>query len=99
MMDMFFGKRRAGRRRPSQPSSSDDDDDYEANHVPDSNAGESSGPKEQSKNMQLAIRTVSVAINADNQVPEITLCRCLFFGLPVTSFSYFDQSTFRKITK
>ena len=85
-MDMFFGQRHAGRRRPSQSSSSDDDDDYGANEITVGDAGESNEPKQQSKNMQLAIRTVSVAINADNQVPEISSCRFYFLACPLLHF-------------
>ena len=88
-MDLFFGKRRGGGRRPSQPSSSDDEDDYEVNDIADNNAGESDEPKQQSRNMKLAIRTVSAAINADNQVPDDRVCCCLFVNLDHYFISFY----------
>ena len=65
-MDLIFGK--PSRRKP-QSSSSDDEDDYQENETfiyaePEQH----NEPKQHSRNMQLAIRTVSAAINADNLV-------------------------------
>ena len=87
-MDHLFGKRPS--RRPQPSSSDDDDDDYEANEfIDDESTEQHTVTPKQSRNMQLAIQTVSAAISADKQVCFVStttysfiyllLCFCFFF--------------------